>query len=136
MSPHAGRALGALALFVLAGPAIGAVTFGILATVATYFVEPDVGLTFLFASLIFMPLAYVIGGIQAVFVGTLTAIAIWRTGRAPLWLPVAAAAVSATFHIARAHEDVGVSAILLAVHVIAAACCWLILRAALGRAGA
>jgi hypothetical protein len=128
MSRNASGALIALAVFVLAGPAIGSIAFGIMVTVTTRFIEPDIGLFYLVASILFLPLAYVTGGLHAAFVGAVTAVAIWRSGRAPLWLSLAAAALAGAQFVLRAHEEWTVSVILFSVHLVAALGCWLILR--------
>lgn len=126
MSPRLSRALAVFLIYLFAGPLFGALTFGILITIVMAFSQPGLGLTMLYASILFFPIAYVIGGIQAAAVGAAAALATWRYGAAPLWLPLGVALVAAGFHVARVHENASDSLILVAVHVVSASACWLV----------
>lgn len=128
MSPRLSRAIAVFLIYLLAGPLFGALAFGVLITIATAFLEPGLGLTMLYASIMLFPLAYLVGGIQAAAVGAAAALATWRQGAAPLWLPLGVALVAAGFHVARIHENAIDSLILIAVHLISAAICWLVTR--------
>ena len=128
MSSRLSYALVVVAVFALVGPAISALVFGLLFTVVAAFTEPGIGLMFVYASIIFLPLAYLIGGLQAAFAGAVTALVVWRQGSAPFWVPLAAALLAAAFVVARAHEDWVDSAIMIAVHALSALACWALLR--------
>lgn len=128
MSSRLSRSSLVFLVFLLLGPPIGALAYGLLLTVVTVFTDPGMGLTIIVAALAFLPLAYLIGGLQAAFTGLVSANAVWRTGRLSPWPPLAAALMAAGFHVARAHEDTAISAILVAVHLAAAGACWLVAR--------
>lgn len=130
MPPRLSRALYAFLIFLLVGPMAGALAFGLLVTAVTLATEPDIGLTFLYAAIVFAPLAYLTGGVQAAFTGAVAGAAILRQGRAPLWIVLGAALVAGAFHAARAHEDWWMTAIMLAVHLVAALACWFVVRLA------
>lgn len=122
--PHA---LIVFAVFVLVGPPVGALVFGLLFTAVTALTEPGIGMMFVYASIIFMPLAYLIGGFQAAFAGAVTALVVWRRGYAPFWVPLAAALLAAIVTVSRDHEDLVSTAIMIAVHVLSALVCWALL---------
>ena len=122
--PHA---LVVFAVFVLVGPPVGALVFGLIFTAVAALTEPGIGLMFVYASIIFMPLAYLIGGLQAAFAGAVTALVVWRRGYAPFWVPLAAALLGAIVTVSRNHEDWVDSAIMIAVHVLSALACWALL---------
>ena len=128
MSPRASRALLVFLIYVFMGPPVGALSFGVLLTAVSAFTEPGIGLTFIYASIILLPLAYAVGGVQAAVVGAAAALSTWRHGSVAPWLPLGVALVTAGFHVARAHEDWLTSGILVAVHLAAAFGCWLIVR--------
>lgn len=128
MSPRLSRAVAVFLIYLFAGPLFGALTFGVLLTIVMAFSQPGLGLTMFYASILFFPLAYLVGGIQAAAVGAAAALATWRHGTAPLWLPLGVALVAAGFHVARAHENASDSLVLVAVHVVSASACWLLTR--------
>ncbi|MCO5145245.1 MAG: hypothetical protein M9895_03585 [Aquamicrobium sp.] len=128
MPPRLSRAIAVFLIYLFAGPLFGALTFGILITIAMAFSQPGLGLTMLYASILLFPIAYLVGGIQAAAVGAAAALATWRRGAAPLWLPLGVALVAAGFHVARVHENASDSLILVAVHVVSASACWLAAR--------
>ena len=130
MSPQLSRALSALAIFVLVGPAIGAAIFAVLMTLLLAVADAGLGLAVVYLTLAFFPLAYLVGGLQAAFVGAATAVAIWRKGFAPLWVPLLAATAAGSLAASRAHESWDATAILLATHILSALVCWAMLPGA------
>lgn len=126
------QALAIVVIFVLIGPLVGALAFAVLLTLVTALDDPGVGLLFVYATLAFLPLAYLIGGAQAAATGIVTAVFAWRRGSAPLWVPLSAALVTGIVFASREHENWSDTAILLAVHLLSALACWLVARAALG----
>ena len=130
MPPRWSKALYAFLIFLFVGPLFGALAFGLLVTAASLVTDPNIGLSALYASIVFAPLAYLIGGLQAGVAGAATGAAILRWGYAPRWASLGAALVAGALYVSRAHEEWSVSAILIAVHLLAALACWLIVRAA------
>lgn len=122
-----------LLVFVLMGPLLGALVFGLVATLWLAVVEADLALMILPATLMFFPLSYLIGGFQALVTGIAAAVAAWRTGRLVWWPPLCVALAAGIVYMSRSHEDVAMSGLLLASHVGAAAGCLLILQQMFGR---
>ena len=77
--------------------------------------------------LAFFPLAYLVGGLQAAFAGAATAIAIWREGFAPLWVPLVAAGAAGFVAASRSYESRDAAVILVATHILSALACWAML---------
>ena len=131
MPSRLARALTIVALFVVVGPLAGALVFSLIVTLTTMIDGDDVGLLFVYATLAFLPLAYLIGGAQAAAVGLVTAVYAWRRGGAPALVPAAAALVIGAVVASRDHEQWDMTATLIAVHVLSALLCWALLRAVL-----
>lgn len=132
MSPRLSQAMTIVTIFVLVGPVVGALVFGVLVTVFAFADAPEIGIAFVYLAIAFFPLAYLAGGAQALFAGIVTASVAWRRGSAPLWVPLGAALAAGALVASRGHEHWDVTAILLAVHLLSAWVCWLLLRRALG----
>lgn len=122
------QALGIVATFVLVGPPVGA----LIVTLFTLIEGGDIGLLFVYGTLAFLPLAYLVGGMQAAAVGLATAAFAWRWGSAPAAVPAVAALVVGAFAASRNHEQWDVAATLIAVHVLAALASRALLRLAPG----
>ena len=131
MPSRLSQAIVTFAVFVLLGPPIGSLAFGVIATVVSAFTDPDIGLLPLKVSIFFIALGYMVGGLQAAFAGAVTAVAVWRNGFAPFWVPLAASVLAGIVMAVRVHEKLSVTATLISIHVAAALGCWLILRFAL-----
>jgi len=127
------QALGIVVLFVFVGPPAGALVFALIVTLFTMIDGDDIGLLFVYGTLAYLPLAYLVGGMQAAAVGLATAAFAWRKGSAPAAVPAVAALVVGAFAASRNHEQWDMTAVLIAVHVAAALACWALLRLALGR---
>ncbi len=110
MSSRLSRSLGIVAIFVLAGPLVGALAFGVFFALFAFADDPEIGLAFVYLAGAFFPLAYLAGGMQALAVGIVTAAAAWRSGSAPLRVTLAAA--------------LGMTFVLIAVHAVSAWACW------------
>ena len=123
------QALVVFALFLLVGPLAGAFFFALLVTLVSAIEGEGLGLLFLYGTLAFLPLAYLVGGLQAAFVGLATALFGWFKGAPPAWVPVAAALAAGGLVAARSHEQWDLTAALVAVHVLAAFVCWALTRA-------
>lgn len=126
------QALAVVALFALVGPLAGVLVFTLLVTLLTMIDGDDIGLLFVYGALAFLPLAYLVGGMQAAAVGLVTAAFAWRRGSAPAAVPVVAALVIGALVASRDHEHWGVTAVLVAVHGLAALACWALARLAFG----
>ena len=131
MASRRSRALGVFFLFLLFAAPIGAIAFGVLATIAASLSNYDLGLLPITMALAFIVISYAIGGLQAAFVGAVTAAAEWRNGRASIWLTLTATGIAALVTLSRIHEGWDLTAILIVVHLITATACWLIARRAL-----
>lgn len=132
MSPRLPQAVAVVAIFVLAGPLVGALVFALLITLLSVLEGDSASMLFVYAAFAFLPLAYLIGGAQAAVTGVVTAAYAWRRGRAPAWVPLAGALAAGAILASRDHEDWTATAILIAVHVLSALACWLLARAVLG----
>ena len=132
MSPRLSQALTIVTIFVLVGPVVGALVFGVLVTVFAFADAPEIGIAFVYLAIAFFPLAYLVGGAQALFAGIVTASVAGRRGSAPLSVPLGAALAAGALVASRSHERWDATAILLAVHLLSAWVCWLLLRRALG----
>lgn len=129
----------ALAIFlivVLLGPIFGAVVFGLLLGLHLALTEPGLpsGLPVL-GSIIFIPLAYIVGGLQALATGVVASLSSLRAGRLS-WLPaLAVAAIAGAIHASREHvaDDWSFTVILFLANVLAAALCLTVCRLMLGR---
>lgn len=126
MSSRLSRSLGIVAIFVLAGPLVGALAFGVFFALFAFADDPEIGLAFVYLAVAFFPLVYLAGGMQALAVGIVTAAAAWRSGRAPLRVTLAAALAVGAVVASRSHEDWGTTFVLLAVHAVSAWACWLL----------
>lgn len=133
MASRLPQALGIVATFVLVGPPVGALVFALIVTLFTMIEGDDIGMLFVYGALAFLPLAWLVGGLQAAAVGLATAAFAWRRGSAPAAVPAVAALVVGAFAASRNHEQWDVTAVLVAVHVLAALACWALLRLAPGR---
>lgn len=131
MSPRFPQAVAVVAIFVLVGPLVGALAFAVLITLLAALEGDGVGLLFVYATLAFLPLAYLVGGAQAAVTGLVTAAFAWREGHAPAWVPLAAALAAGAVLASRDHEEWILSAVLIAVHLLSALACWLLARGAL-----
>lgn len=137
---RSGRAFAVVAVFALIGPLVGALVFGVLVGIVTFvedagagFASVSTGAGIFLAAVAFYPLAYLVGGVQALFVGLVTAVAAWRSsGDVPWWIPLTAALAAGGLVASRNHESWAMTAILLAVHILPALACWALLRRALG----
>lgn len=123
MSSRLSRSLGIVAIFVLAGPLVGALAFGVFFALFAFADDPEIGLAFV----------YLAGGMQALAVGIVTAAAAWRSGQAPLRVTLAAALAVGAVVASRSHEDWGTTFALIAVHAVSAWACWLLARGWPGR---
>jgi hypothetical protein len=113
--------------FVLLGPPLGAILFGVIATIAAPFTDAGggIGLLPLYAVLLALPLSWVTGFVPAAFVGLFTALWLWRRGPVPARIPVLTAATIAIVGNTASAETTGLWLLLLTVHLLTAALLWL-----------
>lgn len=123
-------------VFGLCGPAIGTVIFGILAVVASSvgFMPERVGALLFFGGLALFPLAYVIGGLQALLCGL--SMGLWiavRRRPSPWWVPGGVGLVAGLLFAGEADSDAVFQAIIVAVHAFSGIACWIVARWLLDR---
>lgn len=94
--------------------------------------DPYAGLVMAAMALLFLPLAFMMGGLQALLAGLASAWQLRRDGIAGYPLPLAAALLGGAVYAWRNGEDPLHSAIMVATHAVAALCCTAVLRAYLG----
>ncbi len=113
--------------FVLVGPPLGAILFGILSTIAAPFSDAggDLGLLPLYGVLLALPLSWITGFMPAAFVALFTALWLWRKGPVPARVPVLTAAIIAIVGDTAAAETTGIWLLLTIVHVLTATMLWL-----------
>lgn len=132
MSARFSHTLFVVLIFILLGPLLGAMLYALLMTLISVLENPDSSMNFIMTSLAFLPVAYFIGGAQALVVGIITAIRVWRHGSTPLWVPVLTAFIAAIIIQGRAFESSMQAFVSVSIHISAAALCWLVPRYALG----
>lgn len=113
--------------FMLLGPPLGAILFGMLSTVAAPFsdVGRDLGMLPLYAVLLALPLSWFAGFVPAAFVAFFTALWLWRKGPPPARVPILTAAIIATIGDTASAEATGLWLLLILVHILFAALLWL-----------
>ncbi len=121
-------------VFAVLGPPVGALAFGVMVAAAAPFFAPDdgLGLLVLYGVVLLLPVAWMVGGLQAVLTGAATALWSWRHGAVPLRIPLIAACVLAAISVARSGETLDVAVLLFAAHPVAAAASWLVCARLLG----
>lgn len=120
----AGRVAAILVVFLVFGPALGAVALGILGALDLPFLPVQLprGFSAVLAIALMLPVSYMAGGAQALLGGAVTALALKR-GRSP-WLPVlVVAALSAMGFIFYAGSVGDFAPAFVVAHVISAAAC-------------
>ncbi len=130
-----GSAVAILLVFTLLGPLFGTLVAGLMLSVEGGVLRPDdsIGVVPLLLVIVYFPIAYLAGGLQAIATGVVAAgMALWR-GRLEWWPAILAAAVLSVFTALRADGDGFVTATMVATHVGAAALCLLVCRLMLGR---
>jgi hypothetical protein len=132
-----GRFLKTAATYLLVGPPIGGIVAVLLASFGG---DNSVGHmlgTFLVGLLFAIPLSYIFGGLQALFVGLVTAAWDKAKGLTPFYVPLAASVVAwivAQFFTGGGSPDVSAgqaqqgALVMLAVHVAAGLGPWWLLR--------
>ncbi|MBX3531148.1 MAG: hypothetical protein KF849_11110 [Rhizobiaceae bacterium] len=119
-----GRVVAILLVFLVFGPALGAVAIGILGTLSLPFLPAQLprGFSAALAVALMLPVSYMAGGMQALIAGGVTTLALKR-GRSP-WLPVlvvaALSAIGFVFYAGMFDES---APAFIVAHVVSAAAC-------------
>jgi len=134
--PSDRAALGVVLIYAILGPPLG---WLVIASQAFYYAHSKsivILIIFISRSLLdYWPLVYLFGLVQAIVVSVVLLLYRARTGRAPLWVPLLAAAVLAVsfvtvppllFHWHALAIDVW--PMVFAIHLIPAALCWAITK--------
>lgn len=125
-----GQALAIVAIFVVVGPPVGALSFSLLGGAGALLTgqTPSTAGMIFYGGLLSIVLAWFVGGIQAALAGAATALFAFFTGRVSILIAMAAGFVCGLVYIYGEDLDVAFSVLLLCVHVVSSLVCALIAR--------